>query len=305
MKRSVFCLVAICIGFSVKAQNAIDTFRLYFDLNVSALNKNMERRIDLLIYNDKIINGSNITIVGYADYLGTDEHNKALSMLRAKNIKDYLVKYGIDGNSILMCMGKGEVNRKVQTDADGYPTDRRVDIVVNNSVPPRHNTANSEKSIDPAMPGKLVVKTRRETTTKGPASTGDIKKLTSLKEGQTLLLKNVYFPPGSHYIKPESYETLEMLYKILLENPTIRISIEGHVCCVPMEAPDANDIDTNEPMLSFNRAKSIYLYLVDKGIQENRLLYTGFGKRFPVVAIEKSEEDAEKNRRVEVRILSN
>ena len=110
---------------------------------------------------------------------------------------------------------------------------------------------------------------------------------------------------GSHVIREDSYETLEKLYKILKDNPKLKISIEGHVCCIHYDEPDANDIDTNEPVLSLNRAKAIFVYLINKGIDENRLQYTGFGKRYPIVAFEKTEEDAEKNRRVEIRILSN
>ncbi len=54
-----------------------------------------------------------------------------------------------------------------------------------------------------------------------------------------------------------------------------------------------------------NRAKAIYNYLVSKDIDASRLRYEGFGKRRPVVAFESNEEDAKKNRRVEIRILDN
>src|ERR1700753_222922 len=102
--------IALFILFSVMlspalAQHSTDTFKLYFKIDVSALDKNIEKKIDLLIYNDKIINGSSIMIIGYADYLGTEGHNKGLSMQRAQNIKNYLIKYGINGSDIKVCVG--------------------------------------------------------------------------------------------------------------------------------------------------------------------------------------------------------
>ena len=272
------------------AQHATDTFRLYFDLNVAPLNAAAEKKIDLLIYNDKIITGSSIMIVGYADYLGTEGYNKNLSMVRAKNVKDYLVKYGIDANDIKMCIGKGEVERTGMTDKAGFPTDRRVDIVVNNKT---------IKKPLPANP-KTVGKNKKDTT----RTLNTLDGIKHLKPGTTILLKNVYFPADRHIIKPESAETLEKLYIVLRDNPSLKISIEGHVCCI-RDAPDALDIDTYEPTLSVNRAKAIYKYLIDRGIEASRLRYEGFGRRRPVVAIEKTEEDAEKNRRVEIRVIDN
>ncbi|MFI5196532.1 MAG: OmpA family protein [Chitinophagales bacterium] len=286
-------LLTILFSFTltpVFAQRATDTFRLYFDLNVAPLNVTAEKKIDLLIYNDKIINGSSIMIVGYADYLGTEGYNKNLSMERAKNVKDYLVKYGINANDIKMCIGRGEVERIGMTGKEGYPTDRRVDIVVNNKT---------IKKPPPVNP-KLVSKTKKDSA---KTLTG-IDQIKHSKPGSTILLKNVYFPADRHIIKPESAETLEKLYNVLKDNPNLKISIEGHVCCIS-DAPDALDIDTYEPVLSVNRAKAIYNYLVGRGIDPSRLRYEGFGRRRPVVVIEKTEEDAEKNRRVEIRIIEN
>jgi outer membrane protein OmpA-like peptidoglycan-associated protein len=131
-----------------------------------------------------------------------------------------------------------------------------------------------------------------------------VEQIKHLKPGETFLLKNVYFPADRHFIKPESAQTLEKLYIVLRDNPFIKISIEGHVCCIH-DAPDALDIDTYEPTLSVNRAKAIYNYLVEKGIDPKRLKYEGFGRRKPVVVVERSEEDAEKNRRVEIRVTEN
>ena len=293
MYKTVLSILLTIALTPAYAQRATDTFKLYFDLNVPSLNAGTEKKIDLLVYDDKIINGSGIMIIGYADYLGTEGYNKNLSMQRAKNVKEYIVKYGIDADNITLCVGEGEVERRGMTDKEGYPTDRRVDIVVNNKI---------RKKIPTIQKAKVVYKPFRDTAKQTTASS--IEELKNLKTGATFLLKNVYFPADRHIISPQSAETLEKLYIVLRDNPTLKISIEGHICCVK-NAPDAWDIDTYEPTLSVNRAKAIYNYLIDKGIDANRLKYAGFGRSRPVVADERTEQDAEKNRRVEIRVTYN
>lgn len=292
MRQSVLIIIFILIVSVLHAQRAKDTFSLYFDLGISKLNNKATKKIDLLIYNDRIITGSQLMIIGYTDYLGSEGYNKKLSIQRAQNVKDYLVKYGINAEDIKVCEGKGKINRTATGEKGGYPTDRKVDIVVNNKI--KRNESDG-KLLDSKKPKKTVILT-------GTPAIEDIKKL---KPGAIIKLQNVYFPPDRHIIKPESISTLEKLYKVLKENPGIKISIEGHVCCISPDAEDAWDIDTREATLSLNRAREIYNYLITKGIDRQRLLYTGYGKKHPIVNNEQTEEDAEKNRRVEVRIVAN
>ncbi len=274
-------------------QHARDTFKLYFDLGIPTLTSASEKKIDLLIYNDKIINGTEVMIIGYADFLGTEGRNKSLSMQRAANVKKYLVTYGLNADDIKLCEGKGEIARRGITTKEGYPTDRRVDIVVNNKIKRK-------------QPDKPPVKPQKQApVVEHKVNINNIDEVKNLKPGSTFLLKNVYFPAGSHVMKPESAETLEKLYQVMKDNPSLKISIEGHVCCIQEDEPDALDNDTHELLLSVNRAKAIYGYLVSKGIDATRLKYIGYGKRRPIIAEEMSEEDAERNRRVEVRVMEN
>ncbi len=297
-RSALACLLLCCVTPGFAQIN--DTFRLYFDLNVPTLNPTTDKRLNLLIYNNKIIDGSGVMIVGYADYLGTEKHNMELSKQRSENVKSFLVNHGVAASDIKLCIGKGQVTRKVARDKDGYPTDRRVDIVVSHSP---SKTAKPGTSGDAAK--KDVPKPKRDTPIViRKVNVSDISQIATLKPGSTIVLNNVYFPADRHFIKPESFPALEKLYNALVDDPTLKISIEGHVCCIN-DAPDAFDIDTGEPILSVNRAKAIYDYLVKKGIDESRLSFEGFGKTRPVVQFERTEEDAEKNRRVEVRIVEN
>jgi len=293
MHKLLLVILCSCFVIPAHAQRATDTFSLYFDLGVPKLNNKEKKKIDLLIYNDKIVTGSHVMIVGYTDYLGTEGYNQNLSIQRAQNVKDYLVKYGLNAEDIKMCVGKGEVHRQGMTDKTGYPSDRRVDIVVNNKIKRNESDGNLTDSKKPKKP------------VNEKAAISSIEDLKKLKPGSVFLLQYVYFPPDRHVIKPESVGTLEKLYHVLKDNPSIKISIEGHVCCISPEADDAWDIDTHEATLSLNRAKEIYNYLVNKGIDRQRLQYMGFGKKRPVVVNEITEDDAEKNRRVEIRIIEN
>lgn len=275
MHKAVLTLsLLLVLGHTARAQNENDTFKLYFDLNVATLNKAAQHTIDLLIYNDKIMPNSALTIVGYADYLGTEGYNQALSEQRAENIAGYLGQYGISKKNIKHCIGRGEVERKGLSGKEGYPTDRRVDIVVN-------GTGNQHAGPHKVMPSM---------------------DLSTYQSGQTFVLKKIYFFPESHRVKPESMPVLQTLYNTMIENPKLKIRIEGHVCCI-IDYPDAVDMDSHDSHLSVNRAKSIYDYLVEKGISKSRLQYAGYGKSRPIVAHERTEEDADKNRRVEIRIL--
>ena len=121
--------------------------------------------------------------------------------------------------------------------------------------------------------------------------------------GEALVLDKIYFYAGRHVWKDESRGTLEALYDALSASPKIKVRIEGHVCCVSPGVPDALDDDTHNMELSMMRAKAIRDYLVGRGIAPERLQFTGFGHRHPVVMPELTEDVADRNRRVEVRII--
>jgi outer membrane protein OmpA-like peptidoglycan-associated protein len=61
-------------------------------------------------------------------------------------------------------------------------------------------------------------------------------------------------------------------------------------------------MDTNEKVLSLNRAKAIFEYLVSNGISAGRMTYKGFGSQNRLINPERSESDASINRRVEFKI---
>jgi outer membrane protein OmpA-like peptidoglycan-associated protein len=120
--------------------------------------------------------------------------------------------------------------------------------------------------------------------------------LNKLKLGVPVVLENVNFEFNSYRLLKSADNILNTLLDYLNDNPDIRISIEGHT----------DDIGTEEYNLdlSINRAKSVYNWLVNNGIDSNRLRFIGFGKSRRLY---NDTEDKHRalNRRVEVQILKN
>lgn len=111
--------------------------------------------------------------------------------------------------------------------------------------------------------------------------------------GTVVTLKNVFFDFDKTELKPESFVELDKLVDYLRTN-NIRIEIGGHT--------DDQGTDEYNDRLSENRAKSVYDYLVSKGIPAERLQYKGYGKRVPV-ADNATEEGRAENRRTEFKII--
>lgn len=118
--------------------------------------------------------------------------------------------------------------------------------------------------------------------------------LEPVAEGSSFVLNNIYFETNSSTLLPESKPELEKLTTLLTENPGLSIEIEGHT--------DNTGTESHNQLLSENRAKAVYDYLITAGIGKSRLSWKGYGFSRPVAGNE-SEEGKQKNRRTEVKIL--
>ncbi len=119
--------------------------------------------------------------------------------------------------------------------------------------------------------------------------------LTPLKHGTVAKLDEIYFAAGLAIILEESDPKLKRLRDFLVLNPTINIEIQGHV-------NDDSKKGFFSKRLSKRRAQKILNYLVDSGIEEERLSAVGFGNTRPVYKKPISDEEKEANRRVEILI---
>jgi outer membrane protein OmpA-like peptidoglycan-associated protein/tetratricopeptide (TPR) repeat protein len=113
-------------------------------------------------------------------------------------------------------------------------------------------------------------------------------KLTKIKVGKDVVLKNIFFNTNESNLLPESLTELYNLSQLLTKNPGLNIEVQGHTDNVGNDA-------INEK-LSLNRAKSVYDYLITQKIAPERLTFKGYGKQRPV-ANNDTEQNRQRNRR--------
>ena len=108
------------------------------------------------------------------------------------------------------------------------------------------------------------------------------------------VLIGVNFDFDKSKLLPESYPILYDAAKTLLKNPDIKVEIQGYC--------DYIGSDAYNNKLSLRRAETVKMFLVSKGVAQNRLTTVGYGKSNPV-ADNKTEEGRAMNRRIEFRII--
>ncbi len=106
--------------------------------------------------------------------------------------------------------------------------------------------------------------------------------------------KNIYFNTNSTKLLAKSNAALNDVVKILNENPSVKLKIDGHT--------DSQGSDAFNLKLSDGRAGSVKAYMVSKGIDESRLVSEGFGETVPV-ADNKTAAGRQQNRRVEMKLF--
>ncbi|MFN6944724.1 MAG: OmpA family protein [Cytophagaceae bacterium] len=106
--------------------------------------------------------------------------------------------------------------------------------------------------------------------------------------------ENLLFETGKDVIMSSSYSSLNELAKVLVNNPKYKLHLEGHTDSV------GDDDDNME--LSKNRSASVKRYLVQKGVNANRITTDGFGETKPK-ATNDTDEGRRLNRRVEMNII--
>ncbi len=119
--------------------------------------------------------------------------------------------------------------------------------------------------------------------------------LDKLTLNKTFVLENIYYDLNKYNIRPDAAIELDKLVTILQDNPTLKIELGSHT--------DARDTDSYNQKLSQNRAKSAVEYIVSKGIDASRMTYKGYGETLLIVKSAKTEEEHQRNRRTEFKIL--
>jgi outer membrane protein OmpA-like peptidoglycan-associated protein/tetratricopeptide (TPR) repeat protein len=118
--------------------------------------------------------------------------------------------------------------------------------------------------------------------------------LKPIQVGMSYRLNDIYFDFNSTQLLAESMTVIDEFYEFLVENPSLKISIQGHTDNIGSEEDNLK--------LSEERSKAVYSYLVQRGISIERLAYKGFGESKPVESND-TEDGRARNRRTEFVII--
>jgi len=271
----------------VQSAEAQEQFSVFFESNKFDITKTESKKLQDWIVANK--DSKIVAINGYTDEVGSNEFNDTLAKKRVDFICSQLkskVKIREDyktrsfGENFNQSKNKAE-NRKVII----YfilPKDlsREEDIlgikhkeVVNDEIVPIEEEA-MNFPVNATLEDKIKLS----------------------KKGTLILLKDINFYVNTFAIMQTSKRAIDELIFVMNEFPNLKIEIQGHICCVP--------VDTRN--LSLERARQLKRILVAEGIGEKRIKVKGFGVSKPKFSIpEKSEFEAARNRRVEIMIISN
>lgn len=108
-------------------------------------------------------------------------------------------------------------------------------------------------------------------------------------------MNNIFFDFDKAKLRSESYMEMNRWIRMLKENEHVNLHISGHA--------DSLGSEPYNQKLSEKRARAVVDYLVENGIERDRLTAEGFGENMPVASNE-TEEGRQRNRRVQVRIIN-
>lgn len=113
-----------------------------------------------------------------------------------------------------------------------------------------------------------------------------------LDEDGKIVTHGILFDPDSYVIKAESYKTLKDIGRLFEDDPSLRLSIEGHT--------DSDGSDDHNLSLSQNRANAVLNFLTSNfGVQPGQLEAKGWGESKPI-DVNTTAEGKANNRRVEL-----
>lgn len=118
--------------------------------------------------------------------------------------------------------------------------------------------------------------------------------LEAIEIGKSYRLNDIFFDFSSIELTPESKLVINEFYEFLIDNPSLKVSIQGHT--------DNIGSTMDNLILSESRAEAVYQYLIGQGISPDKLDYKGHGEQKPV-SDNQTEEGRSLNRRTEFVIV--
>ncbi len=294
MKKSLIFLFSV----SYFITNAQSQFSVFFDSNKYELSKK-----ELANLQQFTINNSTIKIIGangFCDEDGSTVANDTLAKRRINTVFN-IIKSKLKFREDFKTRSFGELhnlskikseNRKVILYYIDPKDFAREDEILGIKKPDIKPIIKSEIK----FPEKITLQNMDGTAVDIPLDQQFMKEINEAKTGQILNIQNLNFIINTFIVIEQSRARMYELLTVLQLNPTLKIQIQGHLCC--------NVVDKKD--LSGQRAKAIYNFLVANEVSKSRLSHIGFGGTkalFPIP--EKSESERAANRRVEILIIQN
>lgn len=237
-------------------------FNLFFETDKSELKIAENQKIDSVMNLLDVNKIYEINIHAYCDDRADSIYNVTLSEKRADYVKTFF-------NTTLK-------NKRIRTKAHAMG---EIPLTTNQKI-------ESQRDFN-----------RRATVEILTLPPNNINRIEFAQVGEKVILQNILFEANRHQLLENSKPTLDSITQFLIEKPTLKFKILGHICCRKKGSLDATDDDTGERGLSENRAKYIFLYFKAKGIDPNRMGYKGMKADFP---LGKGDHN---DRRVELEII--
>lgn len=316
----------------------IELTNLFFESDQKTIKEESYVALNHLI--TRLNESPNLTIklVGEKEHKLDDEHTKLLTGPQLKSIQTYLTSHGVsrdrivsNGQSDLMVIPVVEFDPKqtkieepvkpieditkkpnktmaillgnVTDAATGKPVEARIRVTRNPDMSyDLFNKSQYAFELPPAnnytvqIDAKGYVSTSFTIDLSGKAGKKTTKNvlLEPIKVGTTVKLKNVLFERGKAIFLPSSYAELDLIAEMMRNNPDMKIFLSGHT-------DNTGRADLNQK-LSQERVNTVIEYLVQQGVNRNRLTGKGFGGSKPI-ASNTNETSRQLNRRVEFTIV--
>ena len=113
---------------------------------------------------------------------------------------------------------------------------------------------------------------------------------------KSIVLENIYYDLNKWNIRPDAALVLDSLVTIMNDNPDIYIELGSHT--------DARANDDFNLDLSWKRARSAVTYIVKAGVNAARVTARGYGESRLIIRNAQNEEEHQRNRRTEFKVLS-
>ncbi len=277
--RKTYPILIICLFLALELFPKKTVYRVYFQNDSAELDTTALQVIDSVRTFCNTYDVYAIYVLGYCNDLGSVALNDTLSGSRARAVSQKINKPTL----IKVSEGRGAIPWEPFSPLS-LDKQKIANRVVEVSI--SYTTKESER-ISMQTYTEDSARIKRTAILLG-------KPISELNFGESFKLKNLHFEGSRHVLLPHSVPILEELVEILSLYSELEIEIQGHICCTNWH--DALDIDTETYDLSVRRARMVYEYLIEHGIEKSRLSYIGLGSKYRTAAM--NPED----RRVVIRI---